>query len=709
MRPLNTPPARPTDFNDDFPEGEVTSASPAAALDVRATAALESALPTSATSAFSGHSSLNPQPSLKADVSLEATLEREVQQELAAFEQAERKRLGMDEVSAGDAQQWRDSMLGLRFTAREKQNVTILIAGLTAMQDSLIEGALKGMGYKVHYMGMHDNEGLRYGKEFGNRGQCNPTYFTVGHLVKFLCDLRDKHGLSAETIIRDYVYMTAGACGPCRFGMYLTEYRKALRDAGFEGFRVIVYEQEGGLEQNMEDVGMPIGPTFYWHVGKAVVCGDILNALGYRIRPYEVNPGDTDRALAKCKGWIYDSLVQNTNIIVALNRCRQALEAVPVDKLRPRVKTSIIGEFWAMTTEGDGNYGLQRFIEQEGGECDIQLTTAWILYTIWEFRRDTLERITLRGADNGHRGLAELEGLDFGKRMMALKAAEALLRSTFQVLANTAGLYGYHLPDMDLVAEVSKEHYHNDLRGGEGHMEVGKFILNTMHQKAHLTVSVKPFGCMPSSGVSDGVQSLVTRQFPGSLFCAVETNGDGAANFYSRVQLFMFKGREAAETELKARLEQEGITLEEARTFLKQNPRYASSLHLPAHQVAGTAANLIHEIAPLIRQSRLERLRLRVQKGMDEVVELTRQAPRRAPELVANFRQGQWKSLLEQAPQTFSQLKADTEIALELLQEQWPRVSQLFLSSLKHPVGRARETANVHHAGVEGQPELHSV
>ena len=27
---------------------------------------------------------------------------------------------------------------------------------------------------------MPDNDALRYGKEFGNRGQCNPTYFTVG-------------------------------------------------------------------------------------------------------------------------------------------------------------------------------------------------------------------------------------------------------------------------------------------------------------------------------------------------------------------------------------------------------------------------------------------------------------------------------------------------------------------------------------------------
>ena len=33
---------------------------------------------------------------------------------------------------------------------------------------------------------------------------------------------------------------------------------------------------------------------------------------------------------------------------------------------------------------------------------------------------------------------------------------------------------------MDLVAEVANEHYNNDLRGGEGHMEVGKLIVNVV-------------------------------------------------------------------------------------------------------------------------------------------------------------------------------------------------------------------------------------
>src|SRR6195256_6250525 len=108
------------------------------------------------------------------------------------------------------------------------------------------------------------------------------------------------------------------------------------------------------------------------------------------------------------------------------------------------------------------------------------------------------------------------------------------------------GLSDYHLPDMDAIAEVSHAFYDNNLRGGEGHMEIGKLIQNVAYSKVNMTLSVKPFGCMPSSGVSDGVQSYVTEKLPGGIFLAIETSGDGAVNVQSRVQMMLFKARQVA-------------------------------------------------------------------------------------------------------------------------------------------------------------------
>ncbi len=124
-------------------------------------------------------------------------------------------------------------------------------------------------------------------------------------------------------------------------------------------------------------------------------------------------------------------------------------------------------------------------------------------------------------------------------------------------------------------------------------------------------MSINQFGCMPSSGVSDGVQSLIASKYPGTIFCAVETSGDGATNFYSRVQMYMFKARIAAAKELARVYEECGVTEAEVRAFLEANPKYASPLHHSPHRVAGSAANLVYEVTPLIKQSALTRAKNR--------------------------------------------------------------------------------------------------
>ncbi len=571
----------------------------------------------------------------------------DVDAELKDFEQAERARLGLDKKT----EQWVEDMVGLGFTMSQKSKVTLLIGGLTLAHDTLVRSGLAGIGYNVQMLDVPDNAAFQFGKEFGNRAQCNPTYFTVGNLVKYLCTLRDKHGLTAEEIVDKYVFLTAGACGPCRFGMYVTEYRKALRDAGFDGFRVMLFQQKGGVQQATgEASGLELNPQFFWTLVKCIFVGDVLNAIGYRLRPYEVEKGATKAALEASTKILCDALEKREMILPAVWKCKPLLEAVKVDRTQPKPKISIIGEFWAMTTEGDGNYQLQEFLETEGGEDDIQLVAAWILYTIWEGRHDTAERENLRGADVSYYGLGNAGPFDIAIKKIALAAADKAVRGLFHTFAYTMGLYGYKLPNMDEIAEVSHRYYNNDLRGGEGHMEVGKLILNVTHQKAHMTLSVKPFGCMPSAGVSDGVQSAITEHFPGSIYCPVETSGDGRVNFYSRVQMYLFKAKQAATAEYERVLAENGVTREQVKAFLEASPRFGSPLHKAPHAHCGTAADLVAEVAPYITKTRTQRWKERLtrfaqgtqsaaKKSPHMVVELVNKAVREMPTVAARVKE----------------------------------------------------------------------
>ncbi len=519
--------------------------------------------------------------------------EIDIEKELAEFEASERAKLGLED----NREQWTDSMIDPFFSAAERPTTTILNGGLTLAHDVFVAAALKGIGYNTRAMECPDTESLRHGKEFGNKAQCNPTYFTVGNLVKELSRLRDEEGMSTKEIIDGYVFLSAGACGPCRFGMYVTEYRKALRDAGFDGFRVVLFQQQSGFKQATgEEIGLVLNPKFFMALARALFAGDALNVLSYRIRPYEVEEGATDRALAEVKKDVCETLAKNESVLKALWRGRQRLGAIEVDRLRAKPKVAIIGEFWAMTTEGDGNYHLHDFIESEGGENDIQTLVNWLLYTLWEMRHDTERRMTLRKEEKSYYGL---DGVDVGYKMAGVWLGELALRGTFHTFCKVLGLNGHTLPDMDEVAKVGHSFYNNELRGGEGHMEVAKLVLNVAKQKATMTLSVKPFGCMPSSGVSDGVQTVITELHPDAIFCPVETSGDGAVNFQSRVQMYMFKARERARKEHQEALDKYGITDEQAREFLKGS-RYGKTFYKAPHTVAGTSADIIHEIGPLV-------------------------------------------------------------------------------------------------------------
>ena len=599
-----------------------------------------------------------------------------VDEMLARFEAEERARLGLD----AKVDHWTDSMIDPNFTAKERPHTTLLVGGLTIAHDFLVEGALKGLGYNCRRLECPDTDSLRFGKEFGNVSQCNPTYFTVGNLVKELCRLRDQEGLSSEHIIKHFVFLTAGACGPCRFGMYVTEYRKALRDAGFDGFRVMLFQQTGGLKQaSGEELGLPLDPPFFLAIARALFAGDVINVVGYRIRPYEVEAGATDRALEAVKREVYEALANKKSALLALRRGRKFLRDVKVDRTQAKPKVSILGEFWAMTTEGDGNYHLQKFVEQEGGENEIQILAFLLLYNLWEVRHDTEQRLALKGEDGGKFGL---QGADVGLRLAGLWVGELALRTVFLTFARAVGITRFQLPDMDEVARAGHSHYNQELRGGEGHMEVAKLILNVVKQKSHMTLSVKPFGCMPSSGVSDGVQSVITELYPEAIFCAVETSGEGAVNFYSRVQLFLFKARQRAQQEMAEALAQYGITREQAQEFLRSS-RYGRALYRAPHRVCGSAADLIHEIGPLVGRTPLEQARVHATRAAlrardvftEDVPAVYASLRKLAPYLpaVARWAATEGMSML---PAVTDQLRANVQRLLEPTAEQKAEIAR---------------------------------
>ncbi len=301
------------------------------------------------------------------------------------------------------------------FTKDQREHTTLLFGGLTWKHEKLIQGALQALGYKCEPVMVPDKKAFQLGKEYGNNGQCNPTYFTVGNLVQHLQNLEEK-GMSKQEIMDRYIFLTAGACGPCRFGMYEAEYRLALRNSGFDGFRVMLFQQEGGLNQAEAEAGLEMNLDFFLGILNALNMGDVINDVAYQIRPFEVNSGETERVLDECMDLMHDVIrnkepyqlegklesffsrigktdtatylgkfinqLYGNEYTAGLREVRDRFNQIRLDRTQIRPIVKVTGEFWAQTTEGDGNFNMFAFLEKEGAQVIVEPVGTWILYMI---------------------------------------------------------------------------------------------------------------------------------------------------------------------------------------------------------------------------------------------------------------------------------------------------------------------------------------
>jgi predicted nucleotide-binding protein (sugar kinase/HSP70/actin superfamily) len=513
----------------------------------------------------------------------------------------------------------------------------VLFGGLTWSHERLIKGAWEGLGYKCDVVATPDVKAFQLGKEYGNNGQCNPTYFTVGNLVQFLQKL-EKQGMEHEKIVNDYIFITAGACGPCRFGMYEAEYRLALRNSGFEDFRVILFQQSKGLSQSDMEAGLEMNLEFFLAMLNSMNIGDMLNEIGYLVRPYETSAGATNAVLEGAREYLAEVLKSQPKAKVgdgvekilrrtglynqadyalkfgrqltssyytdALHTVRDQFAAIEVDRFRVKPVVKITGEFWAQTTEGDGNYNMFNFLEKEGAEVIVEPIGTWIMYMIHQFKQKLRDRKGLEDKtpmpswkkEPHHRAAVEAR---YRKRMLKMTAAEKIFEREYTKLQHALG--GGVLHELVCQYELQRmghPYYNSRAAGGEGHLEVAKNIYYSSKGIAHMVVSLKPFGCMPSTQ-SDGAQAAVTEHYKDMIYLPIETSGEGEINAHSRVQMALGNARIKARQEFAECLAKTGRTIEELRAYVDEHPEMKRALYIVPKRddIIGKAANFVLHVA----------------------------------------------------------------------------------------------------------------
>ena len=200
----------------------------------------------------------------------------------------------------------------------------------------------------------------------------------------------------------------------------------------------------------------------------------------------------------------------------------------------------LIGDPWSAHVSGDGQLNLPQILARAGVEIEAPPFALWIAYVLWQMRADPF-------------GAAPAPRQDAVERA---RAFESVLYARRRLARRAAGLPDAELPSIDELAALAEPFINPNVRGGYGHVEVGLAVRARLERRAHVVLSVKSFGCIPSSGISDAIVPAALNaplglQDDAELpFVALEVSGDAEAARESRLMLRVAAAIDAAEREL---------------------------------------------------------------------------------------------------------------------------------------------------------------
>jgi predicted nucleotide-binding protein (sugar kinase/HSP70/actin superfamily) len=479
----------------------------------------------------------------------------------------------------------------------DRRRVTLLFGGLTWKHERLMQGTLENCGYRAMPLPNIEREDLDIGKEFIDTGACCPTTFTAGNLARFLMKKVREEG--PEKLKENYVFVTVGACGPCRFGQYHESYERVLEGLDLRDFRIFLLDL---LQMEQSEGGLEITMPLTFGLIYSMFIGDLLTDLEYATRPYEVVPGETDRVLKESVELLYERFknrplrgekwgsllwhITTPYFVKALREVRELWNSVEVDRLRPKPRVKITGEFWLQTHEGDGNYNIKRWLEREGAEVIPPPIAIWMDYLIhMELWRMEEEREFIK---------------NYRLKKAVVKLLLKLYHFTYNRLRRALANIPNPLPPQEELRELAKPFFHFRLAGGEGHMLIGKALYAYRNKHAHMICELSPYGCMPNT-MSVGAMQAVLGKHPDLLYAPIEIKGDAEVHALSRCQMILTEAKMRAKKEFEEALERTGLTIEDIRSYEEDHPELKRAMYrVPHYGYACTGANYIIHVAKLM-------------------------------------------------------------------------------------------------------------
>lgn len=374
---------------------------------------------------------------------------------------------------------------------------TLLIPDMAPFGSRLLAAGFRAFGVPAKVMETYT--GLEMGKEFTSGKECFPCQVTLGDILYFLS--QEKERLGDKFTPDDYVYFMPEADGPCRFGMYNKLHRLVLDK--FPEFRDVSITYLSSSDSYQSSLILPPEKSrlFRRLAYVATIIADVLDRTVWRVRPYEISPGQTDAFMEK-----------------ALQEMEQAIEATGetrdfkslysllsdivsrakklIDPDKPKLPLiGIIGEIY-LRTHPRSNQDIIREIEAHGGEVVDASLGEWINYVAYSNLRHTRMKWTQAWKKMDIKALME----------SSRKWLDSKIEIQYQIWRQKQ-VYNQALKHLDiqddhpidlLEKRLDGDRLFNFDIGTEAAISIGG-ALEYVHENFHGVINVFPFTCMPST------------------------------------------------------------------------------------------------------------------------------------------------------------------------------------------------------------------
>jgi predicted CoA-substrate-specific enzyme activase len=341
---------------------------------------------------------------------------------------------------------------------------TIWLPPMHPFGTRLFASAFRSQGYDARVLPEENKESFEIGRSLTRGSECLPCALTLGTFLKTLRE-QPRGGKHA--------FFMPSSKGPCRFGQYTILHRQILEREGLGHEVAILAPASNNAYQGLTS---PMRKSLF----KAIACADILLKAQCKVRPYEVNVGETDRVVNEGAELIGKTIEDRGDIVETLRTVIQKIAAVPMAGARKPL-VGIVGEIYVRNNLY-ANEDVIGAIETFGGEAWMLPITDWILYT------SSLENFKE----------------EFPGTIFSWDKADTLITYTWMkhwetklMAAASPFLDDRHEPRFQECLEIATPYIPFYL-GGEGKLSVGRAI-KFAQQGAAMVVNCAPFGCMPET------------------------------------------------------------------------------------------------------------------------------------------------------------------------------------------------------------------